>query len=160
VPKELYLNLPVQGMNRTDPVAAGQTTTSTVAMNPVVSPNSTGLALFSDNSGALAKNLLFAPWRLTALGPTQKQTATRNYYNFMTSAASKTRNEAIQIGVTQNKNVSGAVWNGASWTPIAIKVGTAVVTNLGTPSNATLAGAAVAYMTGNGNAMLVWNTNS
>jgi hypothetical protein len=160
VDKELYLNQPGQGMNRTDPVAAGQTTTSTVAMNPVVSPNSTGMALFSDNSSALAKNLLFAPWQLTAFGPTQKQSATGNFYNFMTSAASKTRDEAIQIGVTQDRNVSGAVWNGTSWTPIAINVGGTVLTNLGQkPSNTTVPGVAVAYMTGNGNAMLVWNTN-
>src|SRR5262249_35667849 len=136
------------------------TTTSTVAMNPVVSPNSTGLALFSDNSSAF-KDLLFAPWQLTTFGPTRAQTAAGNFYNFMTSAASKTRDEAIQIGVTQDKNTSGAVWNGTSWTPIAINVGGKVVTNLSNkPSNTALAGAAVAYMTGNGNAMLVWNTNN
>jgi hypothetical protein len=129
-------------------------------MNPVVSPNSTGVALFSDNSGALTKRLLFAPWQLTAFGPTQSTTATGNFYNFMTSAASTTRDEAIQVGVTQDKNVSGAVWNGTSWTPIAISVGGTVVTNLGQkPSNTQVAGAAVAYMTGSGNAMLVWNTN-
>jgi hypothetical protein len=53
------------------------------------------------------------------------------------------------------------VWNGSSWTPIAINVGGTVVTNIGQkPSNTALAGTAVAYMTGNGNAMLVWNTNN
>src|SRR5262249_42035004 len=41
VNKQLYLSDPGQGMDRVDPVATNDTTTSSVAVTPVVSPNST-----------------------------------------------------------------------------------------------------------------------
>jgi uncharacterized repeat protein (TIGR01451 family) len=155
VDKELYLNQPGQGMNRVDPVAAGQTITSTAPMNPVVSPNSTGMGLWTNKQ---TQNLVFSRWNLTSFGTPAVQTADGGSYTYMTSAASETRNEAIQIGVTSDQHVSGAVWNGTAWTPIAINVGGKVTQNLGKPGAKQYAGAAVAYMEANGNAMLVWNT--
>src|SRR5262249_46616150 len=50
VDKQLYLSEPGQGMDRIDPVAAGDTTTSMVPMVPVVSPNSTGMALWTNET--------------------------------------------------------------------------------------------------------------
>src|SRR5262249_26960001 len=104
------------------------------------------------------QNLVFSRWNLTSFGTPAVQTTSGGSFVYMTSAASKTRNEAIQIGVTSDQQVSGAVWNGTAWTPISINVGGKVVQNLGKPSQNQWAGAAVAYMTANGNAMLVWNT--
>jgi hypothetical protein len=155
VDKELYLNQPGQGMNRVDPVAAGQTTTSTAPMNPVVSPNSTGMGLWTNRQ---TQNLVFSRWNLTSFGAPAVQTTDGGSFVYMTSAASETRNEAIQVGVTSDQHISGAVWNGTAWTPIAINVGGTVTQNLGKPSQNQWAGAAVAYMEANGNAMLVWNT--
>src|SRR5262249_17841131 len=142
-------------MNRVDPVAHNQTTTSIVPMVPAVSPNSTGMATWT-NAGT--KDLVYARWNLTAFGTPAVQKADGGSYVYMTSAPSTKRNEAIQVGVTSDQHISGAVWNGSVWTPIAINVGGKVVTNLGKPSQSQWAGAAVAYMTANGNAMLVWNT--
>ena len=65
VNKQLYLSDPGQGMDRIDPVATGDTTTSSVAVTPVVSPNSTGLATWSNSA---TKNLVYRPWLLTGYG--------------------------------------------------------------------------------------------
>jgi hypothetical protein len=124
-------------------------------MNPVVSPNSTGMAMWTNQA---TQNLVWARWNLTSFGTPAVQTADGGSYINMTSAASKTRNEAIQVGITSDQHISGSIWNGTAWTPIAINVGGTVTQNLGKPSQNQWAGAAVAYMTNSGNAMLVWNT--
>ena len=69
-------------------------------------------------------------------------------------------NEAIVIGVTDDRHVSGSIWNGSAWTPIAINVGGTTKQNLGNPSAKEFWGAAVAYETNSGRAMLVWNTGT
>src|SRR4029079_11383071 len=71
VNKQLYLSDPGQGMDRVDPVATGDTTTSSVAVVPVVSTNSTGLATWTNSA---RKNLEYRPWNLTSYG-TQATTA-------------------------------------------------------------------------------------
>src|SRR5262249_4068501 len=53
-----------------------------------------------------------------------------------------------------------AVWNGSAWTPIAIKIGATTTQNLGKPSQKQWWGAAVAYETNSGRAVLVWNTGT
>jgi uncharacterized repeat protein (TIGR01451 family) len=158
VDKELYLSEP-QNLDRVDPVANNETTTSEVAVNPVVSPNSTGTALWTNKQ---TQNLVYARWNLTSFGTPAVQTTDGGSYGVMTSAASKMRNEAIMVGVTIDQHISGAVWNGTAWTPIAISIGGHVTQNLGKPSvkGGQYWGAAVAYETTNGNAMLVWDTGS
>jgi uncharacterized repeat protein (TIGR01451 family) len=157
VPKELYLGDPGQGMDRVDPVANNETNTMSVAVNPVVSPNSTGMALWT-NQGT--QNLVYDPWQLTQFGTPAVQTTDGANYITMTSAASTQRNEAIVVGVTQDQHVSGAIWNGSTWTPIAINVAGTVTQNLGHPSQKQFMGAAVAYETTSGRAMLVWDVGN
>ncbi len=157
VDKELYLNQPDQGMNRVDPVANGRTNTSSVEMVPQVSPNSTGMALWTN---AQTKDLVYAPWQLTAFGTPAVQPTDGGSYVNMNSAASTHRNEAIVVGVTNDQHISGAVWNGTAWTPIAINIGGRVTQNLGKPSKAQYSSATVAYMTNSGDAMLVWDTGT
>src|SRR6185503_7529286 len=65
VNKQLYLSDPGQGMDRVDPVATNDTTTSSVSIVPVVSPNSTGMATWSNSA---RKNLEYRPWLLTGYG--------------------------------------------------------------------------------------------
>src|SRR4029079_784957 len=65
VNKQLHLSDPGQGMDRVDPVATGDTTTSSVAVTPVVSPNSTGMATWSNSA---TKNLVYRSWLLTGYG--------------------------------------------------------------------------------------------
>src|SRR5262249_38711395 len=157
VDKQLYLSDPGQGMDRVDPVATNDTTTSSVAVSPVVSPNSTGLATWSNST---TKDLVYRPWNLTTYGTQAVQSTDGGSYITMASAASAKRNEAIVVGVTSDQHVSGAVWNGTAWTPIAINIGGTVKQNLGKPSQNQWWGAAVAYETNSGRAMLVWNTGS
>ena len=118
-------------MDRIDPVATNDTTTSSVAVVPVVSNDSTGMAVWSNDA---RKNLEYRPWNLTGYG-TQGTTVTDgSRYITMASAASAKRNEAIVIGVTDDRHVSGSIWNGSTWTPIAINVGGTTTQNLGHPS--------------------------
>src|SRR6185503_18634778 len=65
VNKQLYLSDPGQGMDRIDPVATNDSTTSSVAVVPVVSNNSTGMATWSNSA---RKNLEYRPWLLTGYG--------------------------------------------------------------------------------------------
>src|SRR6185503_18500804 len=65
VDKQLYLSDPGQGMDRSDPVATNDTTTSSVAVTPVVSSNSTGMATWTNSA---RKNLEYRPWLLTGYG--------------------------------------------------------------------------------------------
>src|SRR5262249_31533343 len=144
VNKQLYLSDPGQGMDRVDPVATNDTTTSSVPFVPVVSPNSTGMATWSNEA---RKNLEYRPWNLTGYS-TQNTTATDgSKYVTMSSAASPKRNEAIVVGVTDDRHVSGAVWNGTAWTPISINIGGKIKQDLGRPSQKQWWGAAVAYET-------------
>src|SRR5262249_30840224 len=53
-----------------------------------------------------------------------------------------------------------AVWNGSAWTPITISIGGKPTQNLGKPSQRQWWGAAVAYETNSGRAVLVWNTGT
>ena len=48
VDKQLYLSDPGQGMDRIDPVATNDTTTSSVPFVPVVSNDSTGMAVWTN----------------------------------------------------------------------------------------------------------------
>jgi uncharacterized repeat protein (TIGR01451 family) len=155
--KQLYLSDPGQGMDRVDPVATSDTTTSSVSVVPVVSPNSTGMATWSNSA---SKNLVYRPWNLTGYGTQGTATVDGGSYITMASAASPKRNEAIVVGVTSDQHVSGAVWNGSAWTPIAINIGGKTTQNLGKPSQNQWWGAAVAYETNSGRAVLVWNTGS
>ncbi|HEX3152354.1 MAG TPA: hypothetical protein VHR66_30050 [Gemmataceae bacterium] len=157
VNKQLYLSDPGQGMDRVDPVATGDTTTSSVAVMPVVSPDSTGMATWSNSS---RKNLEYRPWNLTAFATPGTTATDGGSYETMASAASAKRNEAVVVGVTTDKHVSGSIWNGSSWTPIAINIGGTVTQKLGAPSQPQWWGAAVAYETNSGRAMLVWNTGA
>ncbi|HEY1377940.1 MAG TPA: DUF11 domain-containing protein, partial [Gemmataceae bacterium] len=162
VDKQLYLsdinNVPnTQGMDRIDPVATGDTSTSMVAMIPQVSPNSTGMATWSSSSN---KDLVYSQWNLTGYGPRLVQVTDGSSYITMDTAASPKRNEIIAVGVTSDPRISGAIWNGSAWTPIAINVNGRVQTNLGKPSSNQYWGAAVAYETNSGRAMLVWNTGT
>jgi hypothetical protein len=106
------------------------------------------------------QNLVYDPWKLTAFGTPAVQVTDGGSYVNMTSAASTKRNEAIEIGVTSDQHISGAIWNGTAWTPIAISIGGTVTQNLGKPSQNQWAGAAVAYESVSGRALLVWNTGS
>ena len=131
VDKQLYLSDPGQGMDRIDPVATNDTTTSSVPFVPVVSNDSTGMAVWTNDA---RKNLEYRPWNLTGYG-TQGTTVTDgSRYITMASAASAKRNEAIVIGVTDDRHVSGSIWNGSTWTPIAINIGGTTTQNLGKPS--------------------------
>src|SRR5262249_20655090 len=121
------------------------------------SNNSTGMATWT-NQGT--QNLVYDPWNLTSFGTPAVQTTDGGSYITMASAASPKRNEAVVVGVTSDQHVSGAVWNGTAWTPIAISIGGKVTQNLGKPSQKQFWGAAVAYETNSGRAMLVWNTGS
>lgn len=157
VDKQLYLSDPGQGMDRIDPVATADGTTSSVPVVPVVSPNSTGLAAWSNNAN---KNLEYRPWNLTTYGAQSTTAADGGSYNTMASASSPLRNEIIQVGVTSDRHVSGSIWNGSSWIPIQINIGGTTKANLGAPSAKEYWGAGVAYETNSGRAMLVWNTGS
>jgi uncharacterized repeat protein (TIGR01451 family) len=157
VNKQLYLSDPGQGMDRVDPVATGDTTTSSVSVAPVVSPNSTGMATWSNNTN---KNLEYRPWLLTGYGTHNTVAVNGGSYVTMASAASPKQNQAVVVGVTSDRHISGAVWNGSTWTPISIKVGATVTQNLGSPSQSQWWGATVAYENTSGRAVLVWNTGS
>jgi uncharacterized repeat protein (TIGR01451 family) len=154
VQKVLYLSDPGQGMDRVDPVATNDTTTSSVAVIPIVAPNSTGTALWSDTT---TQDLDYRPWNLTSFGTQALQTTDGGGYTTMAAAASATRNETIVAGVTSDRHVSGAIWNGTAWSPIAISIGGTVTQDLGAPSAAAFWGAAVTYETTSGRALLVWN---
>jgi hypothetical protein len=157
VNKPLYLSDPGQGMDRIDPVATNDTTTSSVAVVPVVSNNSTGMAVWTNSA---RKNQEYRPWNLTGYGTQGTTAADGSSYITMARAASPKRNEAIVVGVTSDRHVSGSVWNGSAWTPIAISIGGKVTQNLGAPSQSQWWGSAVAYETNSGRAVLVWNTGS
>src|SRR5262249_751420 len=116
VNKELYLSDPGQGLDRVDPVATSDTTTSSVPVVAAFSNNGRGIATWSNDS----KDLVYRPWNLTGYGTQATVVVDGNNYVTMAGAASPKRNEAIEVGVTTDRHVSGAVWNGASWNPIKI----------------------------------------
>jgi len=155
VDKQLYLSDPGSGMDRVNPVATNDTTTARVSISPVQASDSTGMAVYTNSS---TKDLVYNPWNLTAYGTAAKAAVDGGSYNTMATAASRLRNEAIVVGVTTDRFVAGSVWNGTAWTPIKIKVAGKVVSKLGAPSQQQWWGASVAYETGTGNAVLVWNT--
>ena len=155
VDKQLYLSDPGSGMDRVNPVATNDTTTARVSISPVQTSDSTGMAVYTNSS---TKDLVYNPWNLTAYGTAAKAAVDGGSYNTMATAASRLRNEAIVVGVTTDRFVAGSVWNGTAWTPIKIKVAGKVVSKLGAPSQQQWWGASVAYETGTGNAVLVWNT--
>src|SRR4029078_10565209 len=85
VDKQLYLSDPGQGMDRVDPVATNDTTTSSVAVVPVVSPSSTGMATWTNQA---TQNLVYAPWNLTSFVTPAVQRKDGGSYITMASAAS------------------------------------------------------------------------
>lgn len=153
VEKYLYLSDPGRGMDRIDPIASGDTTTSSTPVVPAVSENSTGWATWSNDA---RKNLEYRPWNLTGYGTQGTLTTDSDNYVVMTGSTSPTRNEAIVVGVTNGKRVSGGLWNGTAWVPIRISVNGKVTGTIGTTAANNLWGAAVAYERDSGRAMLVW----
>ena len=106
VNKVLYLSDPGQGMDRIDPVFTADGTTSSVPVVPIASNDSTGMAAWSNSA---RKNLEYRPWNLTTYGTQGTTAADGGSYSTMASASSAKRNEAIVVGVTTDRHVSGSI---------------------------------------------------
>ncbi|MCO6457238.1 MAG: carboxypeptidase regulatory-like domain-containing protein, partial [Pirellulaceae bacterium] len=126
--KQLYLtdpgpgSNPTQGLDRNDPVANGDMTTSmTGELSGIVSGSDlTGLLAYS-NTG---NELVYRHWMGDSFGGAQTFVANRDDFRVMQGAASSTRDEKVVIGLHDDARITGAVFNGTAWTEINLGSGT------------------------------------
>ena len=81
-------------MDRVDPVATGDTTFSSVAVVPVVSSDSTGMATWTNSAN---KNLEYRPWLLTGYGTQGTATVDGGSFGVITSTANSPREVQVAL---------------------------------------------------------------
>jgi hypothetical protein len=159
--KELYFT-PSLLMDRIDPVATNDLTTSTYAMLPPDGGDDmTGTWVYNANSTNNASTL--NAWDGETFGATTTVTtpARTGRWTNMAGAAAPTRNERIVIGTDSGNTVEAMIWNGTSWTLLTRGTlgigGTAGSVDIGLSVLSGFRAADVAYEQVSGRAMMVWS---
>ncbi len=106
-----------------------------------------GAAVWSDTSSTPQTS----DWDGSIFGATGNTTSLADRYRTMQGAEAPTRDEKIVVGIDAGGNTAMLMWDGSSWSSIALT---------GTVSETYWYGAEVAYEQVSGDAVVVWNDNS
>ena len=136
------------GMDRVDPVATNDTSTSQSSILSVTVSSAADMAVWGRNGYAYP---LSSVWNGTSFGTASNSANLTKDLHVIESAAAPTRNELIVVGPNDGTNTMVEVWNGSTW---------GNTLTLATAPNKNLWSGAVAYESLSGDAVLVYANNT
>lgn len=111
--------------------------------------SSTGTAIWAESGSSTPET---SHWNGTSFDA-EGTTISIDQWKIIQGAESTTRDERIIVGVDDNEELRGMIWDGSNWSAIPLNP-------LDTVSNSYWWGFDVAYEQSSGDAMLVWNNGS